>query len=70
MSNPRVVSSTLLPLENLTSTRCASLPTFHASQADATSLFKHFADAGYAILYKDAINTVFLHKECRCVGGD
>lgn len=40
------------------------------AQADAAALFKHFSDAGYAILYKDVINTVFVHKDWKCVGGD
>ena len=41
-----------------------------APQADAASLYAYFADAGYNIMYKDVVNTVFLHKTVRCVGGD
>ena len=39
-------------------------------QADAAALFKKFADARYAILYKDVVNTVFIHKDTHCVGGN
>lgn len=39
-------------------------------QADAASLYAYFAAAGYSIMYKDVVNTVFLHKSVRCVGGD
>ena len=36
---------------------------------DAAAIFEKFARAGYAILYKDVVNTIFIHKACRCVGG-
>lgn len=39
------------------------------AQSDAAEIFALFAGAGYAILYKDVINTVFVHKGVRCVGG-
>jgi hypothetical protein len=39
-------------------------------QADARAVFKLFADAGYVILYKDMINTVFVHGSVDCEGGD
>jgi len=38
-------------------------------QADAAAMFKIFAAAGYAILYKDVVNTIFIHKDTQCVGG-
>lgn len=38
-------------------------------QADATALYKKFADAGYRIVYKDVVNTVFKHPSTKCVGG-
>ena len=38
-------------------------------QADAAALFAKFAAAGYSILYKDVVNTVFKHESCECVGG-
>ncbi len=37
--------------------------------ADAAALFSTFAAAGYAILYKDVVNTIFIHRDCHCVGG-
>jgi hypothetical protein len=40
------------------------------AQADAAALFAMFAAAGYSILYKDMINTVFVHKSVECVGGE
>ena len=40
------------------------------AQADAAALFAMFAAAGYSILYKDMINTVFIHKSVECVGGE
>jgi FkbM family methyltransferase len=39
-------------------------------QQDAASIFAKFKEAGYAILYKDVVNTVFMHKDVRCVRGD
>ena len=39
------------------------------AQSDAADIFALFARAGYAILYKDVINTIFVHKDVRCVGG-
>lgn len=38
-------------------------------QADAAALFAKMADAGYAIFYKDCVNTIFIHRTCQCVGG-
>ena len=38
-------------------------------QADAAAIFKIFAAAGYSILYKDVVNTIFIHESTRCVGG-
>ena len=40
------------------------------AQADAAALFALFAGAGYRILYKDMINTVFVHRDVDCPGGD
>lgn len=40
------------------------------TQEDAVALFKYFQQAGYAILYRDVINTIFIHKDVRCRGGD
>lgn len=39
-------------------------------QQDATALFAKFQACGYSILYKDVVNTVFIHKDCHCVGGN
>ena len=39
------------------------------AQADAAEIFAKLAGAGYAILYKDVVNTIFIHKDCKCVGG-
>ena len=39
------------------------------TQAEAAELFAKFAASGYAILYKDVVNTIFIHKACKCVGG-
>jgi hypothetical protein len=36
---------------------------------DAAAIFEKFARAGYAILYKDVVNTIFIHKDTACVGG-
>lgn len=38
-------------------------------QADAAAIFALFAKAGYAILYKDVVNCIFIHKDTKCVGG-
>lgn len=38
-------------------------------QADAAALFAKFAACGYSILYKDVVNTVFIHADAKCVGG-
>jgi hypothetical protein len=38
-------------------------------QADAAALFDYFAAAGYGILYKDVVNTVFVHRDLPIVGG-
>lgn len=38
-------------------------------QEDATNLFCKFLESGYKILYKDAINTIFVHEDWPCVGG-
>jgi len=40
------------------------------AQADAAALFAMFKAAGYSILYKDMINTVFVHESVECVGGE
>jgi hypothetical protein len=40
------------------------------AQADAAALFAMFKEAGYSILYKDMINTVFVHDSVECVGGE
>ncbi len=40
------------------------------AQADAKAIEAYFAAAGYSILYRDVINTVFVHGDVRCVGGD
>jgi hypothetical protein len=39
-------------------------------QQDARALFNLFAEAGYQILYKDMVNTVFVHESVECAGGD
>jgi len=39
-------------------------------QSDARALFDLFAKAGYQILYKDMVNTVFVHESVECAGGD
>ena len=40
------------------------------AQADAAALRAYFEDAGYAVLYKDVVNTVFVHTPTvKCVGG-
>lgn len=39
-------------------------------QKDARSIFDLFAKAGYQILYKDMVNTVFVHESVECAGGD
>jgi hypothetical protein len=39
-------------------------------QADAAALFAKFSASGYSILYKDVVNTVFIHKSIHCVGGN
>lgn len=38
-------------------------------QADAAALFDYFREAGYAILYKDVVNTVFVHRDLPIAGG-
>jgi hypothetical protein len=40
------------------------------TQADAAHMETYFREAGYSILYRDVINTVFLDRRVRCVGGD
>ena len=40
------------------------------AQEDAVHIERYFATGGYSILYRDVINTVFVHKDVRCVGGD
>jgi len=40
------------------------------AQADAIHIERYFASAGYSILYRDVINTIFVHKEVDCLGGD
>lgn len=30
----------------------------------------YFDKAGYAIFYRDVINTIFIDKSVRCLGGD
>ncbi len=39
------------------------------TQAAAKELFVKFFSSGYAILYKDVVNTIFIHKDCKCEGG-
>ena len=39
-------------------------------QADARALFARFAEAGYGVLYRDPINTVFVHADVVCAGGE
>lgn len=39
-------------------------------QHDALAIEAYFREADYSVLYKDAINTVFISRETRCVGGD
>lgn len=38
-------------------------------QDDAAAIFLKFASAGYSILYKDVVNTIFIHKDTHCKGG-
>jgi hypothetical protein len=38
-------------------------------QADASALFDYFRAAGYAVLYKDVVNTVFVHRDFPIAGG-
>lgn len=38
-------------------------------QADAHALDEYFRSNGYHILYRDVVNTVFIHKEVQCQGG-
>ena len=40
------------------------------AQEEAANVYAYFKAAGYSILYKDVVNTVFIHKTCRCVGGN
>jgi hypothetical protein len=40
------------------------------AQSDASSMYSFFTSNGYSILYKDVVNTVFIHSGVRCVGGD
>ncbi len=39
-------------------------------QADAAAIERAFSDAGYSILYRDVVNTVFVHRDVACSGGD
>lgn len=39
------------------------------AQKDAAHIEHYFANAGYSILYRDVINTIFVLKDLRCVGG-
>ena len=38
-------------------------------QEHAAEIFSLFALAGYSILYKDIVNTIFIHKDVQCLGG-
>ena len=38
-------------------------------QLDAEELYRFFFSAGYRIVYKDVVNTVFKHPGTRCKGG-
>jgi hypothetical protein len=38
-------------------------------QADAAELQAKFAAAGYKVLYKDVVNTVYKHPDTQCCGG-
>jgi hypothetical protein len=38
-------------------------------QQHAAEMFSLFALAGYSILYKDIVNTIFIHKDVQCLGG-
>ena len=38
-------------------------------QDDAVAIEKYFAAAGYSILYRDMVNTIFIHRDVPCVGG-
>lgn len=40
------------------------------TQDDAEELFKYFHSHDYAILYKDIVNTIFIHRSVVCAGGD
>ena len=39
-------------------------------QSDAREIEAYFAKAGYSIIYRDVINTIFIHPAVRCAGGD
>jgi hypothetical protein len=38
-------------------------------QKDAAELQAKFAQAGYSIVYKDVVNTIYKHAATQCVGG-
>jgi hypothetical protein len=38
-------------------------------QDHAAQIYALFARAGYAILCKDVVNTIFIHRDVRCHGG-
>jgi len=40
------------------------------TQADAIELFNYFTKNNYAILYKDIVNTIFIHRSVVCAGGE
>lgn len=40
------------------------------AQEDALSIEASFARAGYSIMYRDVINTVFIHRDVKVQGGD
>jgi predicted nucleic acid-binding protein len=39
-------------------------------QKDAAELQAKFAAAGYSIVYKDVVNTIYKHASVQCKGGD